>query len=269
VSIHTTTAPVEVNHVSGYRVFNVRANTDGRDIGRVARDLGKKLAQSRSRSACASSSRQYLGFKNRFEPRSACSWRQSSSMLLVACSLLLGPLIIMFTSARPDRRAGHALPDARRSTCSHDGRHFLVGIVVSNGVSLVDFANKQREAGLSVRRYRFCPRRALPPDSNDVLRRSWISSHGDRMGKPRGHVPLRAPCRWPAASTVSLCFRANPVLPADEGQPSTQTTSTRPGGGKLERVRRADGSGRLPVRSGEWFARVTRHGRYPAKILVP
>lgn len=158
VSIHTTTAPVEVNHVSGYRVFNVRVNTDGRDIGRVARDLGKKLAQVKV------PERMRIELKGEYA-RMQESFRSLGFGLLMASILVylllvalfrsyLGPFIIMFTV--PLGLIGVlAMLYLTRTTLnvqSAMGVIFLVGIVVSNGVLLVDFANKQREAGLSVQR---------------------------------------------------------------------------------------------------------------------
>src|SRR5205807_6855831 len=43
VHIDSATAPVEVNHVSLARVFDVLVNTEKRDIGNVARDLQRRL----------------------------------------------------------------------------------------------------------------------------------------------------------------------------------------------------------------------------------
>src|SRR5205823_8319464 len=43
--IRQDVAPVEVNHVSLARVFDVMVNTEGRDIGGVARGVQKKLDQ--------------------------------------------------------------------------------------------------------------------------------------------------------------------------------------------------------------------------------
>src|SRR5262249_27238568 len=43
VTIRPGTAPVEVNHVSLARVFNVLVNTEGKDIGAVAGGIRRKL----------------------------------------------------------------------------------------------------------------------------------------------------------------------------------------------------------------------------------
>src|SRR5438445_4422973 len=66
----------------------------------------------------------------------------------------LGPFIIMFTE--PLGLIGVlAMLFVTRATLnvqSEMGVIFLVGIVVSNGVLLVDFANRQRQLGASVRK---------------------------------------------------------------------------------------------------------------------
>jgi multidrug efflux pump subunit AcrB len=147
---------VEVNHVNLYRTFDVLINTQDRDIGGVAADVQKRLQglqvpegmrwQLKGEYARMNESFRSLGF--------------GLAMAAVLVYLLmvplfrsyLGPFIIMFTV--PLGLIGVlAMLFVTRTTLnvqSEMGVIFLVGIVVSNGVLLVDFANKQRKQGATV-----------------------------------------------------------------------------------------------------------------------
>jgi multidrug efflux pump subunit AcrB len=151
-----TEAAVEVNHVSLTGVYDVLVNTEGRDIGGVAADITERLKDLPTPDGLEVKLRgEYERMNNSFS-----SLGQGLAMASVLVYLLLvalfrswlGPFIIMFTV--PLGLIGVlAMLFVTRTTLnvqSEMGVIFLVGIVVSNGVLLVDFANKQRKLGASV-----------------------------------------------------------------------------------------------------------------------
>jgi multidrug efflux pump subunit AcrB len=156
VTITSSTDAVEVNHTNLYRTFNVLVNTENRDIAGVARDIEKRLKSLKVPDGME------WKLKGEYE-RMNRSFRNLGGGLAMAALLVyllmvplfrsyLGPFIIMFTV--PLGLIGvFAILFLTRTTLnvqSEMGVIFLVGIVVSNGVLLVDFANKQRKLGASV-----------------------------------------------------------------------------------------------------------------------
>jgi multidrug efflux pump subunit AcrB len=180
VQIVPGTAPVEVNHVNLARVFDVLINTEKRDIGNVARDLQRKLrdlqrdewrqssqgAPDRLVEAKTGALRFPNGMRVNLKgeySRMTASFSSLGYGLAMAAILVylllvalfrsyLGPFIIMFTV--PLGLIGVLtvlfLTHTTLNVQSEMGVIFLVGIVVSNGVLLVDFANKQRQLGATV-----------------------------------------------------------------------------------------------------------------------
>lgn len=181
VHIDTGTAPVEVNHVGLARVFDVLINTEKRDIGSVAHDLQKRL-KSLQREEWSRSGKQKapenlvetktgalrfphgmrVSLKGEYS-RMTASFSNLGYGLAMAAILVylllvalfrsyLGPFIIMFTV--PLGLIGVLtmlfVTHTTLNVQSEMGVIFLVGIVVSNGVLLVDFANKQRKLGATV-----------------------------------------------------------------------------------------------------------------------
>ncbi|TMQ32971.1 MAG: efflux RND transporter permease subunit, partial [Planctomycetota bacterium] len=183
VRIRPGTAPVEVNHVNLARVFDVLLNTEKRDIGGVAHDIQKKLDSlqksiwdqevSKGRKGpekLVDDSTGALNFPGGIRvslkgeySRMNESFKSLGSGLAMAAILVylllaalfrsyLGPFIIMFTV--PLGLIGVLtmlfFTHTSLNVQSEMGVIFLVGIVVSNGVLLVDFANKQRKLGATV-----------------------------------------------------------------------------------------------------------------------
>jgi multidrug efflux pump subunit AcrB len=183
VRIDPASAPVEVNHVSLARVFNVLVNTEGRDIGGLARDVGRKLEElQRSEWAQEAKRRPGKGLPDaaaQAEPgnfpggirvrlrgeynRMLESFGHLGGGLIMAAVLVylllvalfrsfLGPFIIMF--AVPLGLIGVLtmlfVTGTTLNVQSLLGVIFMVGIVVANSVLLVDFANKQRKLGAGV-----------------------------------------------------------------------------------------------------------------------
>jgi len=156
VTIRRSSDAVEVNHVDLYRTFDVLVNTQNRDIAGVASDIEKKL---QSLTVPEGISWTLKGEYSRMNE----SFRSLGGGLAMAALLVyllmvplfrsyLGPFIIMFTV--PLGLIGVlTMLFVTRTTLnvqSEMGVIFLVGIVVSNGVLLVDFANKERRLGSSV-----------------------------------------------------------------------------------------------------------------------
>jgi CzcA family heavy metal efflux pump len=156
VHLEQGVAPVEVNHTNLARVFNVLVNTEGRDIGGVAKDIEKKL---RDLAVPAGMRWKLRGEYSRMNDSfGSLSFGLIMAAILVYLLLValfrsyLGPFIIMF--AVPLGLIGVLLMlFLTRTTLnvqSSMGVIFMVGIVVSNSVLLVDFANKQRRLGATV-----------------------------------------------------------------------------------------------------------------------
>jgi multidrug efflux pump subunit AcrB len=184
VHIESGTAAVEVNHVNLARVFDVLVNTENRDIGGVAADIHKQLltlqqqawarpgaADKGLRPPLVDPSTKALNFpagirvslKGEYarmtQSFSSLGWGLGMAVLLVYLLLVglfrswLGPFIIIITV--PLGMIGVFtmlfLTHTTANVQSEMGAIFLVGIVVSNGVLLVDFGNRQRKLGASVR----------------------------------------------------------------------------------------------------------------------
>jgi len=180
VTMKPGSAPVEVNHVSLARVFSVLVNTEGRDIGNVAGEIQKRLRKLQEKEWVSSeeSSRKpevvedesgmllphgmRLNLKGEYS-RMKESFGNLGFGLVMAAVLVylllvalfrsfLGPFIIMF--AVPLGLIGVLtmlfITHTTLNVQSSMGVIFMVGIVVSNGVLLVDFANKQRKQGAKV-----------------------------------------------------------------------------------------------------------------------
>jgi multidrug efflux pump subunit AcrB len=153
VEIRPSTAAVEINHVGLRRVVNVLVNTENRDIGGVAADVEKKLKDLPVPTGMR------ISLKGEFA-RMNESFRSLGGGLLLASILaylllvplfrsFVGPFIIMFTV--PLGLIGVLITLYTTKTTlnvqSEMGVIFLVGIVVSNGVLLMDFANQLRRQG--------------------------------------------------------------------------------------------------------------------------
>lgn len=176
VRIRPATAAVEVTHSDLARTFNVLVNTDGKDLGSVARRVNRALATLQREAWAAqgepvpAASGGGLPFPNGMRVRVKGEYSRMIESygslgfgLLLAGLLIylllvamfrsyLGPLIIMF--AVPLGLIGILamlfFTGTTFNVQSSMGVIFMVGIVVANSVLLVDFANKQRQLGLGV-----------------------------------------------------------------------------------------------------------------------
>jgi multidrug efflux pump subunit AcrB len=153
--LRSSQAAVEVNHSSLARVFNVLVNTEGRDIGGVAADIEEALKDIKKPAAVRIQLKgEFARMKQSFASLGGGLFIAAGLVYLLLVALFrswLGPLIIMFTV--PLGLIGVLtilfVTGTTLNVQSEMGIIFLVGIVVSNGVLLVDFANKQRKLGAS------------------------------------------------------------------------------------------------------------------------
>jgi multidrug efflux pump subunit AcrB len=156
VTIQRRTEAVEVNHVSLYRTFDVLVNTEKRDIGGVAEDIQHQLRTLEVPQGMHWHLKgEYARMNESFSDLGKGLMMAAILVYLLMVPLFrsfLGPFIIMFTV--PLGLIGVLamlfLTHTTLNVQSEMGVIFLVGIVVSNGVLLVDFANKQRRLGASV-----------------------------------------------------------------------------------------------------------------------
>jgi multidrug efflux pump subunit AcrB len=157
VTVRETTQAVEFNHVGLKRVVDVLVNTENRDIGSVAADLTVALK------AVEVPQGMKVELKGEFA-RMQESFRSLAGGLALASVLvflLMVPLMRSFVmptivmAAVPLGLIGVlGILWATKTTLnvqSEMGVIFLVGIVVSQGVLLIDFANQLRKQGRNVR----------------------------------------------------------------------------------------------------------------------
>ncbi len=157
VSPRRKSGAVEIHHAGLRRVSNVLVNTDGLDIGTLAKHVEKKIAGLNIPEGMR------VRLKGEFE-----RMNESFAMLAVGLSLAavlvyllqvalfrswIGPCVIMFTV--PLGFIGVAwmlfFTGTTVNTQSLMGVIFLVGIAVNNGVLLVEFANRLRINGMDAK----------------------------------------------------------------------------------------------------------------------
>lgn len=155
-TIRPDVAPVEANHVSLARVFNVRVNTEGRDIGSVAGDIRKVLAGLKVPPGIDI---RLMGEYSRMGE----SFGMLGGGLILATVLVYLVLVVLFRSFLTPLIIMFAVPlgligvlwmlfltGTTLNVQSSMGVIFMVGIVVANSVLLIDFANRQRALGASL-----------------------------------------------------------------------------------------------------------------------
>jgi multidrug efflux pump subunit AcrB len=168
VSIRTTTQPVEFNHDGLKRVVNVQVNTENRDIGSVASDISSRLKATHRLEdgrevpvlelpdgMKVELRGEYARMKDSFDSLAVGLALASVLVYLLMVPLMRSfvmPLIIMATV--PLGLIGVLVTlwatGSTLNVQSEMGVIFLVGIIVAQGVLLMDFANQMRKRGLSV-----------------------------------------------------------------------------------------------------------------------
>jgi multidrug efflux pump subunit AcrB len=157
VDLRPDTAPVEINHTALRRVLTVSVNTEKRDIGSVAADLTRALKGLEvPKGMRVEMTGEYGRMTESFR---TLGWGLALASVLVYLLMVplmrsfRMPLIIMATVPLGLIGVLGTLWATRTSlnVQSEMGVIFLVGIVVSQGVLLLDFANQLRKQGRTVR----------------------------------------------------------------------------------------------------------------------
>jgi len=156
VTIRATTEPVEFNHDGLRRVVDVQINTENRDIGGVAADIDRRLEGMEMPKGMKAELRgEYARMKESFDSLAVGLALASVLVYLLMVPLMRSfvmPLIIMATV--PLGLIGVLIAlwatGSTLNVQSEMGVIFLVGIIVSQGVLLMDFANQMRKQGRTV-----------------------------------------------------------------------------------------------------------------------
>ncbi|MCX7664073.1 MAG: efflux RND transporter permease subunit [Gemmataceae bacterium] len=156
VEMRPSTAAVEIDHNSLRRTVNILINTEGRDIGSVASDIQKKIKQIEVPKGMRITLKgEYARMKESFQSLGVGLALAAVLVYLLMVPLMRSfvmPLIIMATI--PLGLIGVLVMLWSTGTSlnvqSEMGVIFLVGIVVSQGVLLMDFANQLRKQGKPV-----------------------------------------------------------------------------------------------------------------------
>ncbi len=158
VAVRDTTQAVEFNHVGLKRIVDVLVNTENRDIGNVAADVEKAIAPIRAE--LPEGMRIELKGEYARMTESAQSLGVGLGLASVLVYLLMVPLMRSFVqpliimAAVPLGLIGVLgilwATGTSLNVQSEMGVIFLVGIVVSQGVLLIDFANHLRKQGKRV-----------------------------------------------------------------------------------------------------------------------
>lgn len=156
VTIVQDKSPVQVDRKYQQRIVEVTANPTGRDLGSIAADINTKLSQLQIPSGFS------VALSGNVEEQ-----QKTFSGLLLAFGLaillvymvmasqfqsLIDPFIIMFTVPLGIVGVVWALflTNTTLSVTSFQGIIVMVGIVVSNGILLVDYTNKVRKSGIEL-----------------------------------------------------------------------------------------------------------------------
>jgi multidrug efflux pump subunit AcrB len=148
---------VEINHDGLRRVVNLLVNTEHRDTGSVAADIRKRLKDLAVPEGMRVELKgEYARMNESFKSLGFGLALAAVLVYLVLAPMLrsfVGPLIILFTI--PLGLIGVLVMLYATGTTlnimSEVGVIFLVGIVVTQGVLLLDFANQLRRGGATVR----------------------------------------------------------------------------------------------------------------------
>lgn len=156
VDLSMSTSPVQIDRKFQQRLVDVTANVEGRDLGSVADEINQKLA----------SIEKPAGFEITQSGNVEQQSKTFSSLLLTLIlaiilvymimasqfQSLVDPFVIMFTV--PLGIVGVVwmlfLTNTTLSVTSFEGIIVMIGIVVSNGILLVDYMNRLRKTGVDL-----------------------------------------------------------------------------------------------------------------------
>ncbi len=155
-SVVMSNSPVEIDRKYQQRIIDITANVAGRDLGSVSADIQKRL-----NSIVVPSGFQIVQSGNIEQQNS--TFKSLGLALILAIIMvymvmasqfqsLVDPFIIMFTI--PLGVAGVVwalfLTNTTLSVTSFEGVIVMVGIVVSNGILLIDYINRLRKRGMEL-----------------------------------------------------------------------------------------------------------------------
>jgi multidrug efflux pump subunit AcrB len=156
VDIKMTKSPVQIDRKYQQRLVDVTANVEGRDLGSIAEEIKAKLAELEKPP----------GFEIQLSGNAEQQSKTFSSLFLafgLAIVLvymvmasqfqsLVDPFIIMFSV--PLGMVGVVwmlfITNTTLSVTSFEGVIVMVGIVVSNGILLIDYTNRLRKKGVEL-----------------------------------------------------------------------------------------------------------------------
>ena len=154
-TVNRVTIPGEIQHYNISRVNDVHVNVSGRDVGSVARDVEKALAEMEFENGVAATIRGPV--ETMKSGMSLLGVGLAVAGLLVYLVLMaqfrsfLDPLIIM--TAVPLGLGGVIavlyFTNTNINIQSLMGTLMMIGVVVNNSILLVEFANRRRKEGLS------------------------------------------------------------------------------------------------------------------------
>ena len=192
-SLKLNAGPVKIDRKYFQRVVHLTANPVNRDLGAIAADLEAAFAKIQLPTGF---SIQLAGqIQQQRETFEGLLFATILALVLVYMVMaaqfksLIDPFVIMFSVPMgfPGVILILFLTDTTLSTTSMMGIIMMLGIVVSNGVLLVDYTNVLRRRGRELHdaAVHRCAD-AAPAHSDDLPRhRRWAASHGHRLGNRR------------------------------------------------------------------------------------
>ena len=156
VNVSLVKAPIQIDRRYQERIVEVTANVEGRDLGSVSKEIGEKLANIQVPSGFQ------VQLSGNVEQQQKTFGDLGLALILAIILVymvmasqfqsLVDPFIIMFTV--PLGMVGVVwalfLTGTTLSVTSFEGVIVMIGIVVSNGILLVDYTNKLRKRGIEL-----------------------------------------------------------------------------------------------------------------------
>ncbi len=156
-TITRASSPVQIDRKNQQRIVDVTANVTGRDLGSVAADIGRKTSRLEVPNGFSISQSGNVAEQGKTFRGLLLAFGLAILLVYVVMASqfqsLLDPFIIMFTV--PLGMVGVLwalfLTNTTLSVTSFQGIIVMVGVVVSNGVLLIDYTNRLRATGLELR----------------------------------------------------------------------------------------------------------------------
>jgi CzcA family heavy metal efflux pump len=156
ITVELTNAPIQIDRRYQQRIVEVTANVNGRDLGSVSNEISDKLQNIKIPSTFTVT--QSGNVEQQHKTFSDLGLALILAIILVYMVMasqfqsLIDPFIIMFTV--PLGMVGVIwalfLTNTTLSVTSFEGVIVMIGIVVSNGILLVDYTNKLRKSGMEL-----------------------------------------------------------------------------------------------------------------------